>query len=120
MLHCGKSDRLPGNSHASVVLFEFDNFLPEVKSRIEWLDLFFKAVNELLSTAYEYGRNVVDRFVRIEGRTLTTYLRQRHLTARCTRRAQKRRATAADQASSASPVRGRSIVRPTVSFGSSP
>ncbi len=51
-------------------------FLPEVKSRIERLDLFFKTVNELLSTAHEYGGNVVDRFVRIESRTLTAYLRQ--------------------------------------------
>src|SRR3569833_1939371 len=56
---------------------ELDDLLPEMKDRVEWLDLLHEPVHELLRTAHGQRRNVIIGLFRIELGALPARVLQR-------------------------------------------
>ena len=62
---------------AALLARELAHFLPEVKLRVEGLDLLHQPIDELLRAAHRQRRNVVDRLVRIQLGALPARVRER-------------------------------------------
>ena len=69
-----------GRAHAEAAILaagELHHLLPQVKLRLERLDLLQQPIDQFLRAAHRQRRNVVNRLVRIELRALAAGVRQR-------------------------------------------